>query len=176
MLPAETKRVWEFLKEQPTLSGFVLIRGTALALRIEHRGSEDLDLAYPQRKLPRAALDALRRIAKESAFEFLPDDDEAAIEEFGDSTLDLHDYQQDFLVNGVRVSFFTREDHLANVLSKRPEKGPRVAELDELFKSKCLVSATRSKTRDWFASRAFRFMIFNERSATPASRSSSRLL
>ena len=47
MLPVETERVWEFLKEQPALAGFVLIGGTALAPRIGHRRTEDLDLAYP---------------------------------------------------------------------------------------------------------------------------------
>jgi hypothetical protein len=47
VLPPETDRIWTFLKEQPSLSGFVLIGGTALALQIAHRRSEDLDLAYP---------------------------------------------------------------------------------------------------------------------------------
>ena len=43
MLP-ETERVWKFLKDEPSLAGFVLVGGTALALRLGHRRSEDLDL------------------------------------------------------------------------------------------------------------------------------------
>ncbi len=45
MLPPDTQEVWNFLKEQPALAGFILIGGSGLALRIEHRLSEDLDLA-----------------------------------------------------------------------------------------------------------------------------------
>ena len=45
MLPKETEEVWNFLKEQKSLSGFVLIGGTALAIRIKHRTSKDLDRA-----------------------------------------------------------------------------------------------------------------------------------
>ena len=45
MLPPETEQVWHFLKQQPALAGFVLLGVSALALRIGHRLSEDLDLA-----------------------------------------------------------------------------------------------------------------------------------
>ena len=58
MLPPETDRIWTFLKEQPSLSGFVLIGGIALALQIAHRRSEDLDLAYPESRLPRVRFQA----------------------------------------------------------------------------------------------------------------------
>jgi hypothetical protein len=66
--------------------------------------------------------------------------------------MDLRDYQQDFLADGgVKVSFFTTDSPLTSILSgPSPDNGPRVAELDELFESKAIVSASRSKTRDWF--------------------------
>src|SRR5258708_1559343 len=63
VLPPETERVWNFLTQQPTLAGFVLIGGTALAMRIQHRRSNDLDLAYPETRLPRARLQTLVRKA-----------------------------------------------------------------------------------------------------------------
>jgi len=150
LLPPATERVWEFLQAQPALAGFVLIGGSALALRIHHRRSEDLDFAFPQLRLPRARLEALLRIATEAGFEFQPTDDEAALQEFAGAGLELHDYQQNFLVNGaVKVSFFAPDGALAKVLAGAAELGARVATLGELFKSKCLVSASRSKTRDW---------------------------
>lgn len=64
--------------------------------------------------------------------------------------MELHDYQQDFLVNEkVRVSFFVPDSPVLKILEKQPSPTPRVASLPELFKTKCLVSALRSKTRDW---------------------------
>lgn len=138
------------MKEQPALTGFVLIGGSALALRLQHRWSEDLDLAYRQPTLPRARLEALLQQAGEAGFDFQRDDDEAAVQEFVVAGMELHDCQQDFLVNdSVNVSFFTADNALAKVLSTHAEQPIRVATLTELFKAKCLVSALRSKTRDW---------------------------
>lgn len=150
MLPPGTDKVWNFLKAQPALAGFVLIGGSALALRIQHRRSEDLDLTCSDLRLPRARLEALLRRSAEAGFDFQRDDDEAAVEEFAVAGAELHDYQQDFLVDrAVKVSFFTADGALVKVLEKHAEPGIRIATLPELFKAKCLVSALRSKTRDW---------------------------
>ena len=150
MLPPATEKVWDFLRAQPALAGFVLIGGSALALRIRHRRSEDLDIAFPETDLPRARLEALQRIAAQAGVDFQRTDDEAALQEFAVAGLELHDYQQNFIVDGaVKVSFFVPDAALAKVLEVSQEPGVRVATLDELFKSKCLVSALRSKTRDW---------------------------
>ena len=150
MLQADTEQVWGFLRQQTALAGFVLLGGSALALQIGHRLSEDLDLVWTESRLPRGRLEALRRAAGESGFDFQPQDDEATVQEFADAGLDLHDYQQNYLVNGsVKVSFFAPEPPLASVLQHPPEPTARVGTLAELFKAKCLVSAQRSKTRDW---------------------------
>lgn len=150
MLPPATKEVWNYLKEQPALAGFVLAGGSALAINIRHRVSEDLDLIYPEVRLPRQRLDALCRQARGAGFDFQRNDDEAAAQEFTLSGMELHDYQQDFLVNGVvKVSFFAPDEALRKLLSGHSESKARVASLSELFKAKCLVSAVRSKTRDW---------------------------
>lgn len=150
MLPPDTHRVWNFLKQQPALAGFILIGGSGLALRIEHRLSEDLDFACCESRLPRARLEALARIAREAGFDFTLLQDEATLQDFFDSGLDLCDYQQNYLVNGkVRVSFFSPDPPLAKVLQSPPEARARIASLTELFKAKSLVSAVRSKSRDW---------------------------
>ncbi len=95
-------------------------------------------------------LDALLRITAASGFRFERDEDEAAAREFFDGGLEMHDYQQNFLVNGVvKVSFFVPDEPLCKVLSGASEEQTRVATLPELFKTKCLVSSVRSKTRDW---------------------------
>ena len=150
MLPPATEKVWNFLKELPALTGFVLIGGSALALRLQHRRIEGLDLAYRQPALPRARLQTLLQQPGDAGFDFQRDDDEAAVQGFVVAGLELHDYQQDLLVNhSVNVFFFTADDALVKVLSTHPEQPVRVATLRELFKAKCLVSALRSKTRDW---------------------------
>ena len=149
MVP-KTEAVWNFLKEQPALAGFVLIGGSALALRLQHRVSEDLDLAFPEERLPRSRLDALGRSATAQGVILERQDDEAALREFADGGLDLHDYQQDFLANrAVKVSFFAPDAPLQKLLAGTPEAKARVGTLSEVFKTKCLVSALRSKTRDW---------------------------
>lgn len=150
MLPPETEKVWNFLKEQSALAGFVLVGGSALSLRIQHRLSEDLDLAFPGAQLPRLRLEALTRLAAPAGFDFQRNDDEAAVEEFALGGLELLDYQQDFLVTStVKISFFVPNQPLTKVLAATPGPKVRVATLAELFKSKCLISAVRSKTRDW---------------------------
>jgi hypothetical protein len=150
VLPPETESVWKFLSGRDALTGFTLIGGTALALHLRHRRSDDLDLAYSGARLPRKRLDGLRATAMEAGFLFTPNDDEAAVAEFADSAMELHDFQQDFLVNNaVKVSFFVPEASLASVLKNNPHQGPRLASLSQLFKTKCLVAAVRSKTRDW---------------------------
>jgi hypothetical protein len=152
MLRPDTELVWSFLREQPALARFVLVGGSALALHLKHRLSEDLDLIFPDRRLPRARLDAFRHAAAAAGHDFRPHDDPVALADFNDSTLDLLDYQQDFLVNdAVRVSFFTADQATQAVLEKTAaNRGPRVASVGELFRTKALVSARRSRTRDWF--------------------------
>ncbi len=151
MLPPATERVWNYLKERPEIAGFVLVGGSALSLRIGHRISEDLDLAWLNHQLPRHRLEALVSKAHEAGLEFANNDDEAAVAEFVHGGLELRDYQQDFLVNGiVKVSFFVPDQAQLRVLRPGLPAGVRVAEVPELFQSKSLLSARRSKSRDWF--------------------------
>lgn len=152
MLRAPTERVWNFLQTQPALAGFILVGGSALALRIGHRISEDLDFAFPGAKLPTRRLAILVDDAAAAAgVHFVPNDDEAAVEEFMRGGMELRDYQQDYLVDEtVKVTFFVAGEPLSRVLQPADEGRIRIAQLEELFRSKCLLSARRSKTRDWF--------------------------
>lgn len=147
----QTEAVWQVLGSSPALAGFVLIGGTALALRIEHRRSEDLDLAWTGPRLPRERIRLALDEAARSGFAWERHDDPAAIAEFEDTGLELHDFLEDFLVGGVKVTFFTLDAQAAKVISNSPEvRQVRVATLEEIFATKCLVTASRSRTRDWF--------------------------
>ncbi|HUR46586.1 MAG TPA: nucleotidyl transferase AbiEii/AbiGii toxin family protein [Candidatus Saccharimonadales bacterium] len=150
MLSKTTEAAWDFLKDQRVLAGFVLVGGSALALHLRHRISEDLDFAFSNNVLPRSALEALGLIAARASISLQPSDGEAAFEEFAAAGQDLRDYQQDFVLLGsVKTSFFVADSLLAKVLGPGNDSGVRVASIPELFKSKCLVAARRSKTRDW---------------------------
>lgn len=153
-LPPDTRQLWERLRQEPLLKGFVLIGGTALTLRIGHRISEDLDFAYLGRELPKQRLALLRKMLHDEGIEFVLDQDPAAEEEFIDSGLLLEDSQQNYLAHlpegTVKVSFVRFDNELTATLDGNEESPLRVATLDEAFKTKTLACAERSKTRDWF--------------------------
>lgn len=150
VLKAETQRLWDFLKDRRSLAGFVLVGGTALAMHLAHRISEDLDLMIPEPKLPRGRIKALIRDAAEHGFVFTARDRIQDVEEFEDSGLELHDYQQNFLVEGaVRVTLVAPDPELLPLLRAGSPDGPRVASLEEIFRLKCIACANRTKTRDW---------------------------
>jgi hypothetical protein len=148
-LAPETRPVWEFLSAQPALGGFILIGGTALAMHIGHRVSEDLDFITISQKLPRAALDALVMLLEHGGFSVVRDDDPAIYDEFLIAGQSLHDYQQNFLFNGVKVNFFTPNPDLAGLVEPSSDPLVRVASLPELFRTKALAAANRSISRDW---------------------------
>ena len=107
--------------------------------------------AAPQ--LPTHQLGRLVAQAANEGFIFARNDDLAAFDEFLISGMELHDYQQDFVVNDtVRVSFFTADNGLCQVLEKHvrasSNAGPNIAPLEALFRSKALVSAMRTKSRN----------------------------
>lgn len=151
MLPKATEAVWNALRGMQELSGFVLVGGTALTLRIGHRVSEDLDFARKGLRLPRERLERMVAELEARGLECDHHDDVAAYEEFSESGLDLRDYQQDFVMGeGVKVTFFAPGAAMAKVIADLVEPQPRVATLEEIFRTKCLAVSERSRTRDWF--------------------------
>lgn len=149
MLAPETSGLWEGLHDAPELSSFVLIGGSALALHVGHRVSEDLDFVTVDSRLPRRVLDRYLGSREER---WDRRDDPVAHDEFLNAGMEPHDYQQDFIVDdAVKVIFFTADEPLGRALdgSTGARVGPRLATLDELFRSKAILSASRSRTRDW---------------------------
>jgi hypothetical protein len=173
-LAPETLRVWEFLSAQPALAGFILIGGTALTMHIGHRISEDLDFMTTDPKLPRASLTALVKILERNGFTVARDDDPTLYDEFLNDGLDLHDYHQLFLVDGVKVDFFSPDPDFVGMVEASRSPLPRVASLAELFRTKALAAATRSQSRDWidlyvlFRQHGFGLVEFHEAFQRPA--------
>lgn len=151
MLKPETQALWNTLKDAQGLRGFVLIGGTALAMHLQHRVSEDLDFAWLETKLPRTRIEAIKRFLETQGHRVMRNDSPAAIAEFEDSGLDLYDYQQDFIVDeAVKLTFVAIDQELIKQMRAANPDHVRVAAVDEIFRLKCIACANRSKTRDWF--------------------------
>ena len=149
MLKEPTQAVWQALSHRPELDGFILIGGTALALHLHHRVSEDLDFAWPHPRLPRLVLKRLT--SGDDSLRFTSNQDPWEQREADDAGFELEDFSQDYLVNEqVRVTFFCPELPEQRILSGNPETAFRIATIPEIFALKALVAARRSKTRDWF--------------------------
>lgn len=153
-LPTETRQLWAVLMHEPLLHGFTLIGGTALTLRIGHRLSEDLDFAYLGARLPKRSLQALKQHLNTKGIRLEEIPDVLAQQTFLDTGLELADYQQNYLAEApsgtVKLSFVCFDPHVTGLFAGDESSPLRVATLDEVFKSKVLACAERSKTRDWF--------------------------
>jgi len=89
--------------------------------------------------------------AEAAGFLWKENDDPLAADEFLIAGMELHDYQQDYIVNySVKLTFFTADQPLSNIIG--PPRGPDthvVAPLSVLFESKAILTASRSRSRDW---------------------------
>jgi predicted nucleotidyltransferase component of viral defense system len=151
LLTRETKEAWDAIRQiDNLLNGFVLIGGTALALHIQHRFSEDLDFAFVGTKLPRDRIHQILSQLEQRGFKVTPNDNPAALDDFSSGGEDLHDYHQDYIVNDkVKLTFVCPDHTVHKVLGGQFTDPFRIASIDEIFKLKCLVTAQRSKSRDW---------------------------
>jgi hypothetical protein len=153
MLPPETERLWHRLEHEPMLAGSYLIGGTALSLLIGHRISEDLDLAWPDPKLPIHLLSKLTANLEAEGWHMERDDDANAYDEFLIAGMSLHDYQQNFIATSdsakVKLSFFSPDPPLSTLLPKSSSSTVVIPSLPLLFQSKALAASGRSTVRDW---------------------------
>lgn len=152
-LPRDTRRLWDRLCQEPLLNGFVLIGGTALTLRIGHRISKDLDFAYLGNLLPTQRLALLVQLLRAEGIDLQLNQDVVAEQDFINSGLLLEDHQLNYLARWaegvVKTSFVRLDNGVTALLAGAVDSPVRVATLDEAFKTKALVCAERSKTRDW---------------------------
>lgn len=154
MLPARTEKLLHAIDGYPSASGLLLVGGTAMSLRIAHRRSADLDFAFASQRLPRQKIDKLLDGLR-TAHDVRPMANVAAEQDFLDSGLELADYQRDYSVDGVKVTFFTPDpsklgEALRGEAGIQGLKRIRVADLDSLFLMKAVTLNSRVTTRDLF--------------------------
>lgn len=155
----ETEALAIRLSDEPLLEQFLLVGGTALSIYLKHRLSEDLDFATTDRTLPTQAIsDLLKRFEHTGSIveDILP---LAARHDAINEGHDIEDYHQDWLIDGVKLTFFTLEkengrDKLALDHGEEWRNKLRIASLDTLFVTKALVLTDRHALRDNFDMRA----------------------
>jgi predicted nucleotidyltransferase component of viral defense system len=158
-LPPRTEALFRVLSRLPDMRGYTLVGGTALALRLAHRLSEDLDFAMEDKRLDRRAIRrVIGALGKEGmALTQYPHDHER--QRFETDDLDLDDYQQDYSASGVKLSFFIPEypRTQSDAIIGRPDPlegvdtgSISVASLKTLAIMKSLLLGQRITTRDMF--------------------------
>lgn len=109
-LPENTRKVFEWLAAEPLLKDFILIGGTALALQIGHRFSEDLDFWIPNEVLSKPEIAKIIKLANDNKFNPELAMSSNSIIAAKINGLDLLLYSQDYKINNVKVTFFARND------------------------------------------------------------------
>jgi hypothetical protein len=160
-MPEATRKNFERLKDDPRLNGFTLIGGTALALQIGHRISEDLDFNVFGRALPKRSLDQLLSDLEEEGaiIESLISPEKKTAHKIN-TGYDLDDSIQDYLINGAKVTFHARHEqdrpkkqieYLKSAAKiKIANNGFEILAVEGLFAMKSIVTYDRVRSRDIF--------------------------
>lgn len=111
ILPATTRRALDYLADQEAIGQFYLIGGTALALHLGHRISEDLDWATTRATLPPNAIDSLAGGQPDAGiFPAKPLPNFSMEQEFEDTGLDPYEVHRDYEMAGAKISFHAYGD------------------------------------------------------------------
>jgi predicted nucleotidyltransferase component of viral defense system len=153
-LAAKTRLVFKRLSTHPALDSFVLVGGTAMALQLTHRFSEDLDFWSPSDRLSVYVIDSLMNELRNAGHEVSFTTSTSQITQFRINTgQDLRLFAQDWVVDGVKIQFFCPEDvaftHFRNFQRLHPKKQSfAIMGLAGIFAMKSYVIHRRVRSRD----------------------------
>ncbi len=154
-LPDNTRGVFLALENDPDIGEFVLIGGSAISLHCGHRQSEDLDFAFAGTRLPRAAVKRIIDSMAQRGLEVGRATDEAAMLYWENEGGDLEAHQQDWTVNGARVTFFVADSRERGAFIERhavpathAAGNIKILDMDGLFEMKSRLLTRRTATRD----------------------------
>lgn len=156
-LPEATRKLFERLSDEPLLQGFVLVGGSALALQIGHRLSEDLDFTFLADGLPAGRVNALVATLEKEGHPVILMTPQSQITSFRiNAGKNLLDYARDYAVDGAKLTFFARGtnnpkaqlDYLQSEIVAIPPASFKIMGLDGLFAMKMLVLGDRARSRD----------------------------
>lgn len=156
-LPKDTAELLKRLHDLEEVTGFTLIGGTALALQVRHRRSEDLDLAWTQGNLPQGQIASiLKSLAPGTPPKLITD--QAALLSAENDGVDLNQSFQDWKIGNVKLTFYAPFAP-AQLAVYRNSDALKLGQLDILasegvFKLKSSLLFERKTSRDlydlWF--------------------------
>lgn len=156
----ETGRLFALLAEYPQLEGLTLIGGTAIALTIGHRLSNDLDFAFFGDKLPTYAIDSLVNELKTGGLPVQLITDPGEISSFKIATgKRLLEFARDYMFGSTKVTIFAMGpkqtpafiDYLKSAPTlDLPGTSFKVLGLEALQKTKAVVLSQRVRSRDLY--------------------------
>jgi predicted nucleotidyltransferase component of viral defense system len=143
------------IQDYTVFNDYTLIGGTALAIYLYHRESEDLDFITQNEKLGKININFFINSLEKKSFNIKKIYDEAGYVDFAKGGENVDDYQQIYEINGVRVSFFVTPDlTVRNILSKDMPNiiagNVKAAQIDTIFQLKCDIISQRNKLRDYY--------------------------
>lgn len=155
-LAAKTRPVYELMAQQSALENFVLIGGTAMALQMAHRLSEDLDFWLPAERMSPYAIDRMMNELKSQGHSVMFATKPESISTFRiNSGQDLRWYAQDWVVDGVNVQLFCPQDvaydHFRSYVRLPREQTNtqfEIASLEAIFAMKSYTISRRTRSRD----------------------------
>jgi hypothetical protein len=155
-LATKTRPVYELMARQPALETFVLIGGTAMALQVGHRLSEDLDFWLPAQRMSPFAIDRMMNELKAQGHTVVFATPASSISAFRiNSGEDLRWYAQDWVIDGVKVQLFCPQDVAYDHFRTYPRLQPQdtgasfeIATLDAIFAMKSYTISRRTRSRD----------------------------
>src|SRR3546814_9593882 len=101
----DTKRLFDWFSKLEAARKFILIGGTAMAIHVGHRQSEDLDLVYTDGHLPPGLIRQILAKAAAAGFSVVDGSDDLR-EQFADNDGRNADYDhQDWFINAVKFTF-----------------------------------------------------------------------
>lgn len=152
-LPESTAQLLTRLQDLDEISGFTLIGGTALALQVRHRVSEDLDLAWTEGNLPQDRIEAILESLAGDTTPKLITDQAAALSAENDG-IELQQTQQDWQIGSVKMTFFA--PFMPAQLSVYEQADPiplgklKILDADSVFALKSSLLFERKTSRDLF--------------------------
>ena len=165
-LPPYTEQLFRILAGVPSLSPFVLVGGTAMALQCRHRLSEDLDLWLPEGRLTergiRPALEAAHNAGLDWRLTY-PTESQSSTFRIQRGLFEgtrLEDRLREYEVGGVKLQFFAPEEHERDAFGPHAvsalhrtgempfETSFGIMPLDGIFAMKAYAIQRRHRTRD----------------------------
>lgn len=135
-----TSRVFNSIREFELLSSYTLIGGTALSIQIKHRISEDLDFCKWQ--------DALLKNEREIEWPAI----EKLLKQIDHTSTEITDlFQVDFIVGGVKLSFYSNAIADSRAIKSQHLVGNiHIANVSSIGAMKLEVMSRRNVFRDYY--------------------------